>query len=100
MQPSYKETLYRFCDDNPIDYVMDLQTVFNELGGRTSGMYGVAMFIVDFMFKLSDKPIKGAILHGITSSGKSTLCKYVGEIFSSYTYEEKEGDFDKPIDKE
>ena len=79
---------------------MDRETVDRFLGDHTSGMYGVAMFITDMMFKKADKGIKGAILHGVTSSGKSTLCNYIGEIYSSYAYDEREGDFDQPIDKE
>lgn len=76
----------------------DIGDVVNYFGGYGSIYYGILRTLV---FKLlkgpRDSKSRCVILHGVTSSGKSTIAKFLCDIFICYEHRHHQGIFDAQI---
>ena len=95
-----RDTLDQFCENNPEATEIDRDTFNSLVGDESSPFYGVIQYIVDNMLWNITSTSRCLILYGVTSSGKSTLTKYLAEIFDSYTLTQCRGNFDEDITPE
>ena len=84
---SLRETLNKYCETNTLEESLNIDKVKEILKGCTSKYYDICKNIVEtLILGRSDKKSRCVIMTGVADSGKSTLAKYVGQIFDSYGF--------------
>ena len=96
------DTLREYIEENKGEHeAMTIPKLIELLGGHTSIYYGIMRTCVR---KLLRDPVTSTsrciILYGASSSGKSTLAKYLGNIFISYGFRQHKGLFDESMTPE
>lgn len=93
-------TLRRYCKEADISQ-MEKTRIQELTGDHNSVYYGILQTIVQtFLTESQTSTSRCIILHGATSSGKSTIAKYLGNIFSSFGLRQHKGPFDGFISRE
>ena len=96
------ETLKKYVNENEGKNQKMTTTHLSELvGDNHSIYYGILRACVNKFLRgpVSSKS-RCIILHGASSSGKSTIAKYLGNIFVSYGFRQHKGIFDESMTAE
>ena len=77
------ETLEAYCLNS--DVKLTVKQVKTKLGSHTSKYYQICQLMTKmFLFGKPDKKRRGLVLTGAPNSGKSTISRFAGKIFSSH----------------
>jgi hypothetical protein len=93
------ETLTEYCDSLNTEEPTVVQ-VKEWLGGITSKYYEICQAMVKVYLNGGDKIVKGGvILHGASTSGKSTIADYMNLIFDAHMHSQNSGGFEDEMER-
>ena len=79
------QTLRQYCEDFP-DSTFDLDINLQKISTQDDTYYDIFYYIVYLFLKESEKKKRCLCLHGAANTGKSTIAKFLKEIFSCHDY--------------
>ena len=77
------ESLIKYCLDNPLKS-FEADNAFSRIKHGSDIYYQILRAIAYLFLLRSEKKKRCILLYGVTNSGKSTISKYLSEIFTSY----------------
>ena len=93
------DTLREYIKENQgEELAMTKKRLTELLGDHTTVYYGILMACVSKLLRGSENSTSRCIImYGASSSGKSTIVKYLGNIFISYGFRQTKGIFDENL---
>ena len=93
------QTLEAYCKNSDTEE-LSVEQVIDKLGGHTSKYYQICQLMTRmYLQRDPNKKRRCMILSGVGNSGKSTIARYVSEIFDSHILSQAEGVFQEKMDK-
>ena len=90
------DTLKNYCEDHTLN-TFDKDVCLSKIKTQDDVYYDICYWIIYLFLKASEQKKRCLLLHGAPNSGKTTIAKYLAEIFISYDYRQTNSSFDELI---